>query len=183
MTPPEPHDPFEKIEQATNRLARRVLWEQGNRIGLLRVHAVVAMLAGFQMLAFGGPYQLEELFGPITRMILGPVGVLGGVLLELGLRSRPRSITLEALGLMTIGLWDLSMTLGLAYARLHTTSFGLGLPWLPEKPPSTGYVVPYPIAVYAGLFLLIVIHLWTLRKLKKAQAPPAGDIKKIGKTF
>lgn len=165
-------DPFERIERATNRLARRVLWEQGNRIGLLRVHGVVGILAGAQMLAFGGPSQLEVFVW--ARLWLGVTGVLGGSLVMYGLHCRPRSIPTEAVGLAVMGLWDLTMTVGLAWARMHTTSWGWSWPW--ERPPSaaSGYVPAYPVTVYAGLFALICIHLFTLRRFVKAGAPPAG---------
>lgn len=173
MSAPLPEDPFERVEVATQNLARRVVWEQGNRIGLLRVHAVVGVLAGAQMLAFGGPTQLEALFGPPVRIILGTIGLVGGAILFSGLETTPRSIYREALGLTVLGLWDLVMTLGLAWARLHSTSFGLNWPSVPEPSPATGYVAPYPIAVYGGLFALIVIHLATLHKFRKHHAPPA----------
>lgn len=168
-------DPFERIEAAADRLARRVLWEQGNRIGLLRVHGVVGVIAGSQMLAFGGPSQLETI--PLARLWLGITGLIGGLILMWGLHHKPRSIPAEFVGLSLMGVWDLTMTLGLAWARLHTTSFGLSWPW--DLPPSaaSGYVPAYPIAVYAGLFVLICIHLVTLRKFVKHKAPPAGSFR------
>lgn len=173
-------DPFQRIERATQALARRVLWEQGNRIGLLRVHAAVGILAGVQILAFGSAASIEALVGVGVRMLLGVLGVLGGSLLWWGLRKSPRSITLEGIGLALLGIWDLTMTLGLAWARAHSTSFGLKWPWVRLPPPEDGFVVPYPIAVYGGMFALIVIHLLTLRKFKKAGAPPAKLVKEEG---
>lgn len=175
---PEGEDPFERIERATNRLARRVLWEQGNRIGLLRVHGVVGILAGAQMLAFGGPSQLEDIHW--ARMWLGVTGLLGGLLVMWGLHSRPRSISTEAAGLAVMGLWDLTMTVGLAWARMHTTSWGWSWPWEKPPPASSGYVPAYPVTVYAGLFALICIHLLTLVKFIKSGAPPAGDLHEGG---
>lgn len=174
MTPPD--DPFERIEVATESLARRVIWEQGNRIGLLRCHATVGVLAGAQMLAFGSAATLEALAGVWVRSFLGVLGVIGGLILFWGLHRSPRSITLEALGLTLLGLWDLVMTLGLAWARYHSTSFGLKWPWVHLPPPEAGFVVPYPVAVYGGLFALICIHMWTLRKFRKVGAPPAGRL-------
>lgn len=172
MTSP-PSDPFDRIEDAAENLARRVIWEQGNRIGLLRVHLVVGILTGAQMLAFGSASTLEALVGPGIRVFLGVLGIVGGTILFTGLHRSPRSIVLEALGLALLGVWDFVMAVGLAIARLHSTSFGLKWPWVPLPPPSAGFVAPYPATVYAGLGALITIHLLTLRKFKRAGAPPA----------
>lgn len=173
----EPSDPFDRIEGAAENLARRVIWEQGNRIGLLRVHVAVGILTGGQMLAFGSAATLEALFGPAIRIFLGVLGMTGGIILLIGLEKRPRSIVMEALGLTLLGLWDLTMTVGLAWARIHSTSFGLKWPWVPLPPPEAGFVTPYPATVYAGLGALITIHLWTLRKFKRAGVPPAMPTK------
>lgn len=169
-------DPFRRIETAAEALARRVVWEQGNRIGLLRVHGVVGVLAGVQMLAFGGPSQLEAF--PWARLWLGLTGLCGGTLVMYGLHRRPRSIPTEAAGLAVLGLWDLTMTVGLAWARLHTTSWGWSWPWEKPPPAASGYVPAYPVTVYAGLFALICIHLLTLQRFVKSGAPPAGAVKR-----
>lgn len=174
MTAPPPEDPFERVEAAARALARRVLWEQGNRIGLLRCHAAVGLVAGAQMLAFGSTTTLEVLFGPPIRMVLGVLGIVGGIALFVGVHATPRSIVQEATGLFLLGLWDLLMTLGLTYARLHSSTFGLRWPWTPMPPVNSGYVPPYPIAVYGGMFALICIHLYTLHTFRKSGAPPAG---------
>ena len=173
---PLPEDPFDRVEVASQNLARRVIWEQGNRIGLLRVHATVGILAGGQMLAFGSAATLEALTGVWVRMFLGTLGMVGGAVLFWGLHRSPRSITLEALGLLLLGIWDLVMTTGLALARYHSTSFGLKFPWVPLPPPEVGFVVPYPVAVYGGMLALICIHLLTLRRFTKVGAPPAGRL-------
>lgn len=167
-------DAFERVESAAEALARRVTWEQGNRIGLLRVHAITGIVAGVQILAFGGPTQLEHM--PGARFAQGMCGLIGGLLLWVSLHRRPRSITGEALGLLVLGLWDLTFVVGLTYARLHSTAFGLGWPWDEPPPGASGYVPPYPIAVYAGMFGLICIHLYTLRTFVKHKAPPAPSV-------
>ena len=166
------HDAFDRLEQAAERVAQEAIWERGNRRGLLWVHAVVGVLAGAQMLAFGSASNIELLVGVWSRTVLGVLGIVGGFVLALGVirRSRHRRywIELEASGLVLIGLWDLLMCLGMAWARIAAGDFHTRPLWEPLPPPGT-YVLPYPIAVYGGLFALVVVHLWTLRRFKKGR--------------
>lgn len=147
---------------AADRLEDRFTWEQANRLGLLRVHAIVGILGGIQILLYGGPSNLEESLGVWTRPALGVLAVVGGTILALGLARRPRDIGLEAVGLSLVGLWDLAMTLGLAWTRIEQGEYA-PIPLTQALDPT--YVRPYPVTVYAGLFALICIHLWTLRRM------------------
>lgn len=166
-------DPYDRLESAAEAVVaraadarNRVSYEQGNRLGLLWVHALVSFLAGVQMLAYGSAVQIETLVGPHVRLVMGPLGIAGGLLLAGGLHRRPRSIELEAAGLSLVALWDLAMAVGLGYARLAQRSYQ---PLAMGQPQPPGYVSAYPFTVYAGLFALVVIHLLTLRRLRRRQ--------------
>lgn len=160
-------DPFERLEAAAEAVAHRaaaqterVAYEAGNRLGLLWVHAVVALLAGTQMLLWGSASQVEAVLGPTARLPMGLLAVVGGLWLSVGLTRKPRSIPAEAVGLCLVALWDLAMTLSLAYARARQHDYHLlGL----RTPMPDHYVPAYPVSVYGGLLALLVIHLLTLR--------------------
>lgn len=160
-------DPLDRLEQAAEKVARRSEWESSNRIGLLRIHAFMGAVGGLQILAYGGPSNIENSVGVWTRAALGFLAVTGGLILALGLARRPRSIPLEAVGLALIGVWDFCMTAGLAWARFQQGQFAPS--WLTEAlDPS--YIRPYPVTIYAGLFAMICVHLWTLRHKKRERA-------------
>lgn len=162
---------LDRIQEAAEALARRVAWEQGNRIGLLGVHAVSALLAGAQQLLYGSAPTVEHVTGLWIRPVLGLLALLGGLTLLSGLRASPRSILREFYGLVLIGTWDFTMTAGLVFARISGGKFS-PLPF--DQPIPNGYASPYAVTVYGGLFALIVVHLLTLRTFRKRGAPPAG---------
>lgn len=163
-------DPLARLENAAERIIGRSEYEQDNRRGLLWVHALIGILAGVQMALWGTATTLELAAGPDSRYVMAAVGMLGGGLLAAGLSKRPRSIPLEVGGLVLVCAWDALMTAGLAYARFKQNDYRpLGF----RDPMMQGYVVAYPITVYAGLAALIGIHLWTLRRL--VSVPPMKD--------
>jgi hypothetical protein len=164
---PAAPDPFDRLEKGVKRIApwvERSKWETGNRIGLLWVHAIVGLFSGPQMALWGSATIIESAVGIWTRPILASLAFGGGMFLALGLTHKPRSIPLEVIGLTLIGTWDLFMTAGLVFARWHQHDWSI-IP-LDETLPE-GYASAYPQMVYAGLFALIVVHLATLRSLKK----------------
>jgi hypothetical protein len=157
-------DALERLEREALGIANRSVYERGNRRGLLWVHAYMGVAAGIQMALWGSAPTIELVIGTWSRLIMAALGVSGGLLLAYGLASRPRKIPFEVAGLFLVGAWDLLMTLGLFYARTRQHDYHiLGLH---EAIPS-GYVSAYPINVYFGLFVLVSIHLWTLRKLQR----------------
>lgn len=169
-------DPFDKIEHAAEALARRMTWEQGNRIGLLRTHAAIGILSGLQMLLFGGSAVIENTLGLWTRPLLGFLGIIGGLTLLTGLMKVPRSIIYEATGLSLLATWDGLMSLGFIIARWRIHNFDI-LPLNTSEPiPPVPYVPPYAISVYSGLCVLVLVHLWTLWKFKKSPTS-LGDVK------
>ena len=165
-------DAFDRLEEAAEKVALRSEWERANRVGLLWVHAVVGCLAGVQMLLFGSASNIEELVGIWSRTALGLLGIFGGLVLASGIRRRKRHrcywIEFEAGGLALLGAWDFAMMLGMFAARLRAGDFAPRALFEPLPPPGT-YVLPYPIAVYGGLFALVCVHLWTLRRFKKGE--------------
>lgn len=164
-----PDDPLDRLETAAERIANRAEYEQANRRGLLWVHALVGMFAGLQMALWGSASTIENTLGIWVRPCLASLGFVGGWLLAFGLSRRPRSIPLEFVGLLLVGLWDLAMTLGLMWARLQQADYS----FRPlNEPLPIGYVVAYPVTVYAGLLALITIHLWTLRRIKHTNGGP-----------
>ncbi|GHJ59122.1 hypothetical protein NOK12_16400 [Nocardioides sp. OK12] len=158
-------DAYDRLEQAAETVAQRAEWERSNRVGLLWVHAAVGMIAGAQMLLYGSAATIEEAVGVWTRLALGLLGIIGGIVLAFGI-LRGRTVLLEAIGLAAIGIWDLLMAAGFAYARVGGGTF---TPRALFEPIPTGYVLPYPISVYIGLAALITVHLWTLRRFKRGR--------------
>lgn len=155
-------DPLDRLEGAVDRIAGRAEYEQDNRRGLLWVHGLMGLLAGAQMGLWGTAGSLENSVGPEVRYVMAAVGVTGGSLLCAGLLKRPRSIPLEVAGLAMVGIWDALMVIGLAVPRFRQNDFRV-IDFM--RPLADGYVVAYPITIYAGLAALIGIHLWTLRRL------------------
>lgn len=168
--PDSGRDAFDRLEESALRVAQEAVWESSNRRGLLWVHAVVGLLAGAQMLAFGSASNIEALVGVWSRTALGALGIVGGLVLAIGVyrrtRHRPHWLETEAVGLALLGIWDALMCAGMVASRLAFGDFSLRPLDEPLPPPGT-YALPYPIAVYGGLFALIVVHLWTLRRFKK----------------
>lgn len=160
-----PDDPLDRLERAAERIVGRGAYEQANRRGLLWVHACMGLFAGPQMLLWGSATVIETSVGPWSRYAMGVVGLVGGVLLAVGLSRRVRVVSLEAVGLALVGVWDLAMVVGLLVARIQQNDYRL-IGFL--APLHDGYVVAYPITVYAGLLALICVHLWTLRRLFKS---------------
>lgn len=163
---------LDRLEEAAESVAQKAEWEHANRVGLLRVHAAVGLVAGAQMLAYGSASNIEALVGVWSRSVLGLLGILGGVVLAIGItwrrRRRRHWLETEALGLVLLGAWDLFMALGMLASRILAGDFHFRGLFEPLPQPGT-YVLPYPIAVYAGLFALICVHLWTLRRFKKGR--------------
>lgn len=162
-------DPYDRLERAAELVAARSEWERSNRVGLLWVHAVVGCLAGAQMLLYGSASNIEALVGVWSRTALGLLGLVGGATLAAGIirrkRHRSRWIEFEAFGLLFLGLWDLAMCAGMFVARVKAGDFTPRSVFEP-LPAAGTYVLPYPIAVYGGLFALVCVHLWTLRRFK-----------------
>lgn len=135
----------------------------------------MGLWAGPLMLLFGSASVIEHAVGLWVRPTLALMALAGGALLAVGLIQRPRRIALEAVGLVFLVAWDAAMTTGIMYARWQQHDFTpmLRLGWhglVPEAhfdPLPLGYVVAYPVPVYAGYVGLLAVHLWTLRHLRR----------------
>lgn len=159
------NDPLDRLEKHTSHMAEQITYEQQNRRGLLWIHAICGLTAGLQMLLWGSPPSLELAAGLWVRGVMAGLGLVGGALLAWGLSRRPRSVPFEAAGLTVVGLWDFLMFVGLGFARFQQHDFRI-IPLNEPLPP--GYVVAYATTIYLALFALISVHLYTLRKIRKA---------------
>ncbi|MBT56583.1 MAG: hypothetical protein CMF72_24685 [Mameliella sp.] len=147
---PDEDDALQRHVEAVEAVTAQATWENTNRIGLLWVHAGIGIVGGVLILARGGSTALNELnaaWGPIT----GWVALMGGLMLADGLSHDPRSVPREATGLFAMLAWDLIMGVGFIIAAAENGT------------------QPYPVAIYGGLALLILVHLFTLRKVRKAK--------------
>lgn len=165
MTPDQSQGPLDRLEATAQRISDRATYENNNRISLLWIHGLVGFLASIQMLVYGSASTVETALGPWMRIVLATLGILGGGFLLAGVAKKPRSLGLEAVGLCLLFAFDLVILLGIAYARFKQDQWapiGLG------EPIPAGYVVAYPITIYAGLSALIVVHLVTLKRAWKA---------------
>lgn len=142
-------DLLRAIAAGVRSLNAKRQWERDNRIALLWVHAEVGLIAGFLMLTYGTASVFHGWWGePAARLVTGIPPILGGLILAAGLYRRPRAIPWEVVGLCIMALWDLGMSLGLAYALRH-------------GPPGV-HSIPYPVVIYGGYFQILSVHLWTL---------------------
>jgi hypothetical protein len=157
---PTPHDkdPLARLEAGVARLTpvvHRTVWENSNRLGLLWVHAATGVVAGTLILTTGTAMSLTLVL-PHARPLTGVPAIAGGLILAAGLLARPRRVLVEVAGLVLLGAWDLVMAVGFVLSAAN--------PAIPAR--------WYPIAVYAGFFALISVHLWTLRSIWRGNRGP-----------
>lgn len=147
------------------------VWENANRVGLLWAHGLAGLITGTLMLMFGTASTIEAEYGVAARSVMAGFGILGGVLLVGGLTRRPRrSIRLEASGLGCLMVWDLVMMAGFA-ALIAQRPPQILAPW---EPLPEGTALPYPIAIYGALLVLLALHLVTLRGIVRIPEPTRG---------
>lgn len=140
-------------------------WESANRRGLLVVHAMVGLLAGLLIL-FNGTARSFEGADPWGRPVIGGLAISGGVVLLTGLLRRRRVMGLEVTGLVLLACWDLIMGAGFVIAAQSAGEIAFTWPWAAITDPSSPRL--YPIVLYVGLFLMMCVHLVTLRHLGRA---------------
>ncbi len=143
-------DPLERLEHGVNAMANQQRWESANRLSLLWVHALVGVAAGFFMMTNGTATSFEVWLGQgEARIATGVTAMAGGVVLGFGLMHRPRNIQAESLGLSILLVWDLAMSAGFLVNLIN---------------PPHGAPAPkaYPVAIYGGYFLLLLVHILTL---------------------
>lgn len=137
-------DKIERAQGALTRLAHRQDYDQRNRLALLAVHGWAGLAAGVLILTEGGPAAWDTFAGPDREYGLAVPVLLGGLLLLSGLLCRPRSLRLEAAGMVLLLGWDLFMAWLLGSAAVSDSS------------------ALYPVAVYGCLAALMGVHLRTL---------------------
>lgn len=159
----EGDDPFTRLENAAEVIVKQTSWEQQNRLGLLAIHGVIGVLAGMLMM-INGTATSFEVFGLWIRPALSGLSIFGGAVLLAGLISKPRNVRLEISGLALMGIWDLAMAVAFIVARtVNHVTYKFTFPWV-ALPDSSRL---YPVVIYLGMFALICVHLWTLRKLRR----------------
>ncbi|WP_148616107.1 hypothetical protein [Nocardioides rubriscoriae] len=138
-------------------------WERANRQGLLAVHAFVGVFAGGLILLNGGAGVFDEA-GMWMRPLTGSLALGGGALLMAGI-TRQRAMRLEVAGLVVLAIWDLTMTAGFVAAAAASHDVAMTWPW--EMISDASSVRLYPIVLYVGLFVLMCVHLATLRQVRR----------------
>lgn len=143
----------------------RERWEEANRLGLLTVHGLVGTFAGAFIL-FNGTAQALTDHGAWYRPLTGTLALVGGAVLLLGLGLH-RVFRLEVAGLVLLAVWDAVMCVGFLVAALQAQDLVITWPWEASAPAASTRL--YPIPLYGGLFLMMCVHLLTLRPLRAAR--------------
>ncbi|CAN5423311.1 hypothetical protein BH11ACT8_BH11ACT8_16950 [soil metagenome] len=144
-------------------------WERANRIGLLLIHAFVGLFAGLLIL-FSGTASVFDDHDSWARPLTGGLALLGGALLLSGLARSTRHVHLEIAGLVVLAAWDLTMTAGFVIATVQAGDVDLTWPWAALAHTPTTRL--YPIVLYVGLFLMMSVHLVTLRRVRRIATRP-----------
>lgn len=147
-------------------LRGREQWEQANRRGLLMVHGFVGTFAGLLIL-FNGTAKVLDDHGSFYRPLTGGLALAGGALLLAGLTLH-RAMRLEVAGLVLLALWDLAMTAGFVVTAFAAAEVSITWPW--QAVSGVSSVRLYPIALYVGLFVMMCVHLVTLRQIRRVDA-------------
>ncbi len=157
------HGPADGARSATAGFGVRgqQQWERANRRGLLTVHAFVGTFAGTLILLNGTAGTFD---GTLLRPLTGSLALGGGALLLAGLVLN-RSMRLEIAGLVVLAVWDLAMAAAFAAAAAASHDVVMAWPW--EMATHVSSVRLYPIVLYVGLFVMMVVHLTTLRQVRR----------------
>lgn len=143
---------------------RQVRREQRNRLSLLHLHALAGMLIGPTFAAIG----TEGMRAPIwlvVRLIPGTPYSLAALMfagaLVLGASTTVRNLRWEIIGL----------TMLLSWYTIIAVSFAIAIVvWVIEgRPAEAGPPSLYAPFVYAHLAAVMCVHLYTLRKMRRAR--------------
>ncbi len=160
-------DLIDALDDHVHAAERAVRRSEGNRIGILYVHAVYALLIAPAFAAIGE----EGMAGPIWAVLrllpgapysLAAVMFTGGVILSVATTLRNR--VWELVGLLLLMIW---------YAVV-AGSFGTAmLVWVATG--GTGpRPAPYAPLVYSHFLTIMLVHCWTLRKMIRSSARRRG---------
>lgn len=159
------------IKSAVQNLVAATAAERGVRISLLAVNGWKCVVAGALILFTGGLPTVDALVGNWSRIALGSLAFLAGLVLLVGTYgpSRPGRIETIMAGLGLVGLWDALMML----AVIWTLGIAGGVAWsMPWQPISTEHPRPYVVALYLALTVMIWgVHgssVWSLYRARRA---------------
>ena len=138
--------------------------ESANRLSLLHIHAFIGLFAGALVLftGSGGIFGTQEAW---LTPLSGVLAVLGGALLLTGMVRRTPVLRLQVAGLVVLALWDVVMLTGFVATAAGAGQILIDWPWrtVDRLPAAT----LYPIVLYVGLLLMMVVHLLTLRQVQR----------------
>ncbi len=138
--------------------------ETANRLSLLHIHAFVGLFAGTLVLfaGSGGIFGTHEAW---LTPLSGALAVLGGAVLLTGMVRRTPVLRLQVTGLVVLALWDVVMLTGFVATAAGAGQVLIDWPWRAvDRLPATSL---YPIVLYVGLLLMMVVHLLTLRQVQR----------------
>ncbi len=152
---------------------------QHNRFNLLMVHALAAMLIGVLFMA-----SEPTLRGPIWNVLdnipgfpysYGGLLVVGGLVLLPG--SIARQATMEYVGLGLIYLWYLILAVGFF---IPTAAFGYGflVEVFSDGKNTSARPSFYAWVVYLHLALIMRVHMWTLRNIRKKESEAIARVER-----
>jgi hypothetical protein len=151
-------------------------WERANRRGLLTVHAFVGVFAGTLILLNGAAGVFED-GGLWVRPFTGSLALTGGALLLAGLTLQ-RAVRLEVAGLVVLAVWTLVMTAGFVAAAVGSDDVSMTWPW--HMVTQASGVRLYPIVLYLGLFVMMCVHLATLRQVRRVDLRGRVRVARLG---
>jgi hypothetical protein len=165
------HGVLSSIGGEARRQGRSLAQNEHNRIGLLVVHALVAIVVAPLFVAtdgaFVGPtWDLIKTIPGFPYTFIAPLWLGGLILLP---ATFGRRVRWEIAGLVLIYLWYLAMALGFAFPVVGwVVDAGFATyrdQPLPAKKPSL-----YAPVVYAHLAVIMRVHIFTLIRIRRERA-------------
>ena len=145
---------------------KRVTIGLASRIQALVIYGLTGIGIGLLMIATGGPSAIEDISGPVARIIFGTPVLIAGILTLLG--SVNHATTLRAWWSAMIGTslfcaWATAVAVMLIVAAAHE-GVTVGPPWnaIPYH-----NVRPYAVVLFEGYSALLLLHAITLARLGK----------------
>lgn len=139
--------------------------ETANRLSLLHIHAFIGLFAG-TLILFAGSGEIFGAHDAWLAPVSGLLAALGGALLLVGMVRRTPVLPLQVAGLVVLAVWDLVMVTGFVATAFSSGEVLIDWPWRAvDRLPTTTL---YPIVLYVGLLLMMVVHLLTLRQVQQA---------------
>ncbi len=172
------------LDRYASRAGTSLRRNEHNRIGLLYVHAIAALLVAPLFIASSGLFQSPS--WSFMRLIPGFPWSFSVLLLTGGLILLPATIAriraLEMVALSLLSIWYTLLAIG-----FFIPAVGWGAEALPAvvagEPLPKGQPGLYAWAVYGHLSVIMRVHLWTLWRMERehlaAAGEPARDVRDI----